>query len=173
MREGPSVPNVETELADLFAADQKDREDRLSEKDPAMFLARDRARMARARQIFELRKTAVITPEGLYHLAMLFQHGHNSDDYLKAWQLAEESEKAGHIFGGELAAAAEDRYLLSVGKKQKWGTQFRKEEKGKTVLLDMLPDAESGVTDEMRTARGVMSRSEMLEFLRQEETKDK
>jgi hypothetical protein len=40
--------------------------------------------------------------------------------------LANEALAKGHPDAGWLSAAAEDRYLLSIGGKQKWGTQFAK-----------------------------------------------
>ena len=172
MEKIPLLNSLEIELVNLYEADQKDREENLVSNDPQAFWAREKMRIARARQIFDNRETSYISPEGLHHLAMLFQHGLESDDYLKAWQLAQESDAAGYEFAGSLVAAAEDRYLLSIGKKQKWGTQFQKKQSGDLVLLDMMSDDESGVTDEMRKAKGIMTLTEMTEYLQSEEKKD-
>ncbi len=167
MEGAPAQKDINAELADLYAADQKDRAEQLYQKDHDLFLARDQARMARARGIYEQRQTAHVSPEGLFNLAMLFQHGEGSDDYLKAWNLAKESEAAGYTASAWLTAAAEDRYLLSLGQKQKWGTQFNVNKEGELALLDMSSDEESGVTDEVRAAKGISTRAEKQEELKE------
>jgi hypothetical protein len=51
-----------------------------------------------------------------------------------------------------LAAASEDRFLMAVGRPQRFGTQFRSEGADGQVRLYK---TESGVTDELRKALGV------------------
>lgn len=158
----PPQKNIDAELAEMFAADQQDRRERLYEKDRDLFRTRDQERMARARKILEEHATNEISPEGLYNLAIFFQHGEGPEDYLKAEELARESEARGHEYASWLVAAAEDRRLLSLGQKQKRGTQMHVKD-GRVELMDMLSDEESGITDEMRAAKLVATRAEMQE----------
>jgi len=160
--------NLNAELAELHSADQKDREAWDSHDETR--LGRDRARMKRAREIYE--KRDLLTPEALFHLAILFQHGEDPEDYVKAMELAKASEEGGYEPGAWLAAAAEDRHLLSIGQKQKWGTQFRSED-GKHEVLDMLTDEESGITDEMRKEKGVLPPEEVIRQLAEMDRKPK
>ena len=110
---------------------------------------------------------AVLSGERLWKLAMLFQHSQDSKDYLAAMEIATLSAEAGSESGVWLSAAAEDRYLLSIGEKQKWGTQFTKES-GEWSLLPVQTDEESGITDEVRATRHVPARDQQIRaFLKQ------
>lgn len=114
-----------TEIQILFEEDQKDREDGLLQRDSELLRARDAARYERANKLFEQYRQ---TPESFsgemkFNLALLFQHGTNSEDYKKAFELAQAAERDDFDGAETLVKAAEDRYLLSLGQPQKWGTQ--------------------------------------------------
>ncbi len=65
-----------------------------------------------------------------HHVALIFQHGNTPADYKKANELARKGREMGDKRSKWLYAANMDRWLLSQGKPQKYGTQFRKNKKG-------------------------------------------
>ncbi|MFZ1626944.1 MAG: hypothetical protein WAT81_04035 [Candidatus Moraniibacteriota bacterium] len=118
-----------TMLRDLFEADQQDRSSGLMEKDRQLFLERERVRYEEAQALYVLyeKDPALFSGEMKFDLALLFQHGTNTEDYERALTLAQAAEQDGFDGADMLAQAAEDRYLLSIGQPQKWGTQMLKE----------------------------------------------
>src|SRR5215475_10363694 len=63
------------------------------------------------------------TAQDFHDAAVIFQHGHNPDDYLLA-HLAIEAIAMGDASSKWIAAATLDRYLQSIGQKQVFGTQY-------------------------------------------------
>lgn len=159
MEEAPGRKSVSAELKELFNADQADREAVRGKWDDAELSQRmaenDAVRLKRAREIYEeyIAGSAHLSSGELVQLAFLFQHSRDSDDYRKAHELGNAAGEEGLW----IAAAAEDRWLLSRGEKQKWGTQFRH-----NVQAPMLSDEESGITDEMREQREIPTRANQL-----------
>lgn len=156
-----SRPNlISDELRQLFDADQADRTKIKGNWDNQELIQRmadnDRVRLQRAREIYELYKLGEVSLKNSekVQLAFLFQHSLEVDDYRKAHELGEDAEDEGTW----IAAAAEDRWLLAKGEKQKWGTQFV----SGTEQAPMLSDEESGITDEMRIEREIPPRAEQL-----------
>lgn len=81
----------------------------------------------RRREVVDLlRQGKVVTPDDLYHAAMVFQHGNCPDHFLLANRMAEKAMQSGHRAARWLYAASWDRYLMNTGKPQKFGTQYRK-----------------------------------------------
>jgi tetratricopeptide (TPR) repeat protein len=74
-----------------------------------------------------LQDGTVKTSEDYYHAAMIFQHGEEPEDYMKAHELALKAVGLDSTNDDAkwLAAAAQDRYLWSTGKPQWYGTQFQ------------------------------------------------
>jgi hypothetical protein len=64
-----------------------------------------------------------------HHVALIFQHGDTADDYKKANELAKKGMEMGDERSKWLYAATLDRWLVSQGKPQKYGTQFKKNER--------------------------------------------
>ena len=56
--------------------------------------------------------------------AIIFQHSHESDDYLLAHTLAMIAVSKGDKDALWIATASLDRYLMAIGKSQIYGTQF-------------------------------------------------
>jgi hypothetical protein len=83
-----------------------------------------------------------------YHAAMVFQHGSEPEHFNMAheWALRAAELDPDHGNAKWLAAAAEDRYLMNLGKPQKYGTQFRTDDDGRWILYEVDPS----VTDEHR-----------------------
>lgn len=71
-----------------------------------------------------LQKGKVNSADDLYHAAMIFQHGTCPEHFKFANLLAEKALERGSDAAKWLYAAALDRYLMSQGKPQKFGTQF-------------------------------------------------
>lgn len=160
MEEIPIRKSVSLELKELFDRDQSERQELRDNCDDAdrvdQLLANDARRLIRAREIYSEYEAGalLLANEERVQLAFLFQHSIEGDDYRKAHELGSSAGEA----GAWIAAAAEDRWLLSKGDKQKWGTQFTRDNQ----QAPMLSDEESGVTDDMRRERGIPSRAEQL-----------
>jgi TonB family protein len=127
------------ELATLYEQDQADRRG----TDWTGVDRRDAERRQRAREILDAGRAR--TGADFYHAAMVFQHGSDSADFRRAHELASRAERMGHAPARWLAAASLDRWLLSTGQPQRYGTQFN-EVDGRTWLSPMdtlaLTDAE-------------------------------
>ena len=163
--EGPPTSNpLSLELKNLFDTDQADRMALHGNWDNQEVTQRmaenDSRRLQRAGEIYEQYKSGSVslTDSEKVQLAFLFQHSHSTDDYWKAHELGEAAGEEGKW----IAAAAEDRWLLSKGEKQKWGTQFLND----TEQASMLTDEESGITDEMRREREIPVRADQLKVHR-------
>jgi hypothetical protein len=115
---------INRELAEIFRADQADRQKPTEESDWAQIAPRDHARAKRVDEILGTGGAKVA--EDYYHAAMVFQHGddvgaieHAHELAMRAVKLDPTSKKARW-----LAAASEDRILVREDKLQKWGTQY-------------------------------------------------
>lgn len=163
MEKIPFSIEIQGELNQLFEADQAERIVGQDNIDFERMRENDKPRLARAKEIYEEVKKGAVTLDGesLWKLGMLFQHSPHTEDYLVAVEIAKKSAEAGSESGAWLSAAAEDRYLLATGKKQKWGTQFKKEN-GVWEQLPMQSDEESGITDEMRAQKHVPARNQQM-----------
>ncbi len=71
-----------------------------------------------------LKNQAVKTAIDYYHAAMIFQHGFTVDDARQARDLARKAMSMGSEEAKWLYAAATDRLLMRMDKKQKFGTQY-------------------------------------------------
>lgn len=163
MKATPPHKTISEELSALFEADQAERIVGYENIDFKKMKENDTHRLVRAKEIYEDVKANALdlTGEELWKLAMLFQHSPHSADYLIAAQIADLSAKKGSKSGAWLSAAAEDRYLLNTGSKQKWGTQFTKES-GEWEQMPMQSDEESGITDQMRIEKNVSPRDQQM-----------
>ena len=134
------------ELARMYAEDQADRRDaekigweKISE--------RDATRLARAKAIY--RADGLKTGGDYYHTAMILQHSHESADYLLAHELCIVAIGKGDERAKWLAAATEDRFLMDIGRPQRFGTQYRPEPTGSDGPI-RLYRVDDGVTDGLR-----------------------
>src|SRR5262245_6991109 len=145
---GKAAAQDNEELARLSHEDQDDR--RAADIDWSVVEPRDRKREAR---VLELYKTNQLqTGADHYHAAMLLQHGRAPEDYLLAHELCVVAVGKGDERAKWLAAASEDRFLMTIGRAQRFGTQFRSEGTDGPMRLYK---TEPGVTDELRKALGV------------------
>jgi hypothetical protein len=134
------------ELYALYAADQADRTGvRYEDVDWAAVSGRDGDRRTRVLEL--MRDGAAHVAADYLHAAMALQHGTGPDDYQLANQWATEAVRLAPSDPRArwLAVATKDRYLMSIGQPQWYGTQYRKRD-GHWTLYDVDPS----ITDEQR-----------------------
>ena len=141
-----TADEVSEELARMFVEDQGDRTPQPAGPiDWEVVGPRDSVRLARVKQM--CRSQRLSTGMDYYHAAMILQHAHEPDDYLLAHELCIMAVGKGVEQARWLAAASEDRYLMNMGRPQRFGTQYRIDgTDGKWSLYDV----GEGVTDGMR-----------------------
>jgi hypothetical protein len=117
----PETDNLRVE--ELHLADQKDREKVYSSaKDVTALKERD---LARRKEVLELMSRGEVnTQNDLYRAAVIFLHGAEPKDFLISHRLATVSAIQGHRAARWLVAASLDRFLMSAGLPQTYGTQF-------------------------------------------------
>lgn len=115
--ERPSNP----EMAAIFKADQDDRKAGIK-IDWSVVGPADAKRRKRTQELLD---TGQLKSAGDYFgAAFVFQHGAQSDDFLKAHLLAMVAVARGRPDALWIASASLDRYLQKIGKPQVLGTQF-------------------------------------------------
>jgi hypothetical protein len=134
------------ELARIFAEDQADRDPKNGQLiNWAAVGPRDKERLARVREIYQ--DNMLTTGQDYYYSAMILQHGEQATDYLLAHELCVVSIGKGDSRARWLAAASEDRFLRSIGRPQRFGTQYSSAGPNTPYRLY---NVEDGVTDSLR-----------------------
>ncbi|WMN12055.1 hypothetical protein QYS49_32245 [Marivirga salinae] len=111
-----------SELIEIYENDQGDRQ-----TDNINWMEVNRRDSLRRERVFELLDSnKVRTSKDYQHAAMVFQHGGDSSAYAMAVKLMEKSIELDSTANKWLLAAATDRYLLSIGEPQIYGTQYQK-----------------------------------------------
>lgn len=111
-----------SELNEIYQNDQADRQ--TSNIDWTVVSKRDSLRRKRVHELLDSNK--VLTSKDYHNAAMVFQHGGDSTAYGMAVKLMKKSITLDSTANKWLLAAATDRYLLSKGKPQIYGTQYQK-----------------------------------------------
>jgi hypothetical protein len=143
-----SRPDDLDELARLYKEDQADRTPAPGKViDWSVVLPRDRARLARVKELYTDGKLQ--TGPDYYRSAMVLQHGETPEDYLLAHELCVVAISRGDGRSKWLAAASEDRFLMNIGRPQRFGTQYNAEGPNAPYRLYK---TDSGVTDQLRRA---------------------
>ncbi len=145
------VPKDNEELARLHDEDQSDRPDGKTVVGP-----RDSARLKRVKEMYL--RNMLHPANDYYHAALILQHGDAADDFLLAHEFCVIAISKGKNDRQArwLAASSEDRFLMNIGRPQRFGTQFRSDGDGPVRLYQVGP----GVTDETRRYMGVHSLAE-------------
>lgn len=119
-------------------------------------LRRDRVRRARMKALFK--SGGMQTANDYYHAALVLQHGDAPEDFLLAHELCVAAMMLGKndIASGSLAAAAEDRFLMNIGRPHRLGTQYRSEGTGPLRLHTV----DDGVTNGLHRLMGVPTLAE-------------
>jgi hypothetical protein len=158
------MPENNEELQRLAQADQDDRNcDGFADQvvDLSLISARDAERLRRVKELYQ--QGEIRTGTDYFNAALILQHSNDSvEDYLLAHEFCLVSVVKGENRALWLAAATEDRFLISLGHPQRFGTQYRVDEDGGWQLYAVDPM----VTDQLRQAMNVPS----LEALRSRET---
>jgi len=143
------------ELTRLMDEDQADRMPPAGKSiDWKTVAARDESRLKRAKEIYS--QNQLRTGNDYFNAALVLQHSNTPEDYLLAHELCVVaiSKRRGIE---SLAAASEDRFLMSIGRPQRFGTQYKSEGPNQPYRLYKI---ESGVTDELRRIMMVPSLAE-------------
>src|SRR5690606_38911922 len=82
---------------------------------------RDLQRLERVLDLY--RQGLVTSPENLYQAATILQHGTDSEHYELAYLLAKHASEQGFEGAESLWKSSYDRWMLSLGKPQVYGTQ--------------------------------------------------
>ena len=161
-RSSEALPSS-AELEKIFREDQADRSPSGQKPiDWSVVGPRDAQRRTRVLEIY--RAGGLTEGKDFFHAAMVLQHGHDPEDFLLCHELCvtavflHGSEKGDWVAGAKwLAAASEDRFLQSIGRKQRFGTQYRAVDPDPTWHLGEIED---GVSDEMRKSWNTPSLAE-------------
>jgi hypothetical protein len=142
------------ELKRLRDEDQGDRVPKVI--DWAVVTPRDRARSRRVKELFAA--DGLRTANDYLRSALILQHGEAPEDFLLAHEFCVAAMVLGRndLESASLAAAAEDRFLMNVGRPQRFGTQFRRDGTGPWRLYAV----GDGVTDALRRLMGGPSLAE-------------
>ena len=136
------------ELARLYKEDQADRKPKSAKLiDWAVVGPRDKKRLERVHEIYLA--NGLSTGADYYHLAMVLQHSQAPGDFMLCHELCVVAIGKGYEQAKWLAAASEDRFLMNIGRPQRFGTQYRTEKPTDPFTLYKM---EEGVTDELRRA---------------------
>jgi hypothetical protein len=151
--QGPAMQSSKDneELANLYHEDQGDRTPSNGKSiDWTVVGPRDKARLARVKELYM--QNHLHTGADYYYAALILQHGDAPEDFLLAHELCIVAISKGNRNGRSLAAASEDRFLMNIGRPQRFGTQYRADP---ITAPFRLYRVDSGVTDELRRALDV------------------
>ena len=134
------------ELAQLYKEDQADRSPKDGKSiDWKVVAPRDKAREARVKELYKTDQLK--TGADYYHVAMVLQHADAPEDSLLAHELCVVAISKGEKRGKWLAAASEDRFLMRIGRPQRFATQYRSDGLNSPMLLYKVDEL---VTDGLR-----------------------
>jgi hypothetical protein len=151
-----AAPRDVNELARIYDEDQEDRMPVGGKAiDWSVVGPRDRKREARVKELYEA--GLLRTGKDFYRAAMVLQHASRPEDYLLAHEFCLAALAKGDQDARWLAAATEDRYLMNIGRPQRFGTQYRSAGPDQPVRLY---EVGPGVTDALRRELGVPSIAE-------------
>lgn len=149
------VPRNSSNMATLYLADQAARQLPI-EIDPQQLDEDDRKRRIESLALIE--SGEIHSPRDFVYAAFIFQHGDCPQHYRFANHLAQIALDAGYDDARWIYAATLDRYRVSLGELQKFGTQYIWID-GEFVLYPVDPTT----TDEERAAYDVPSLSEAMD----------
>lgn len=135
------------ELKQLVLADQKDRISvDISKIGGSKIAKKDLARRKRVREIFS--EDCVKSAEDYLAAALIYQHGDVPDNYYQAYIWSMKAAELGSKNAKAMVALTIDRYLVSIGHKQLFGSQFFSSEA--TGWCYCMEQVESNFPDDMR-----------------------
>ena len=146
-----ALPQTVTDNAELERLHREDQSDRTPADGKAIDWSkvgpRDNARLERTKELYQ--ENQLKTANDYYHAALILQHGRVPEDFLLAHEfcIVAISKGRNDKYTRWLAAASEDRFLMNIGRPQRFGTQYQAYPANSPYKLYKLDD---GVTDELR-----------------------
>lgn len=141
----PTTDSGNAELKAMFNADQAERTTSSSASINWQIVGpRDRARELRVKELYHANQLR--SGRDYYRAALILQHGEHADDYLLAHEFCIVAISLGEPAAKWLAAATEDRFLLTINRAQRFGTQYDSGADGRATLEKM----DDSVTDGLR-----------------------
>jgi hypothetical protein len=151
----PAQPPADNEeLLRIAREDQEDRAPGAGGIDWRVVGPRDQARLKRTRELYAA--GSLRTGADWMRAALVFQHSDRSEDYLLAHEMCLAALAQGETRAAWLAAATLDRFLRSIGRNQRFGTQFEPDPGGRLAVAPV----DDAVTDALRAAVDVPSLAE-------------
>jgi hypothetical protein len=147
------------ELKNLFIEDQNDR--KAKNLTAEQIRLNDEKRSGRLREMID--GGMIQSGRDFYYAAFLLQHGKFPADYLKAHSFAVMSLARNEPDAAWIAAASLDRYLMSIGQPQIYGTQTMAANDGGVT---MEPYDRAVISDQLRAASNVPPLKEQEENVR-------
>jgi hypothetical protein len=147
---------VEIDNAELIEIYEKDQNDRKTDN-INWYEVNKRDSLRRVRVSDILNSNKIKTANDYKNAAMVFQHGNDSTDYGKAVRLMKKAIELDSTINKWLFAATTDRYLLSKGEPQIYGTQYYKEGDKPWILSEI---DTTKITDAERIEYGVETLAE-------------
>lgn len=130
------------QLKQIYEDDILDRNSKIPDE---QLNGNDRKRIELVEKILLSSKN--LDAQDYHHIALIFQHGEILKHFQKAHAMATKAVELGDDSARWLVAASLDRSLLMEGKPQKYGTQFKLNDKNEWELAWPI---DSSVTDEER-----------------------
>lgn len=151
---------VENSLEELYKGDIRDRRNISFDDNKQLkeLAKRDSGRKLQVMKLFSENKLS--TAKDFHHASLIMQHGETADDYKLAHQFAEKAVTLGDETARWLYAATYDRWLLSTGKPQRYGTQIIQRDDGEYAVAG---DLDPNVTDAEREKWHVPPLSQAVE----------
>jgi len=153
-----AAPDDNEELRRLFNEDQADRQPAYEGKtiDLLVMSRRDDEREKRVKELYAADQLR--TGADYYHAGMVLQHALTPDDYLLCHDLCVVAIAKGEPRAKWLAAASLYRFLVSVGRPQRFGTQYGTARPGFPIRMSPVDPT---VTDRLRGEFGVAPLAEL------------
>jgi hypothetical protein len=147
------------DLKKLYEQDQADRRPSGGTSiDWASVVSRDREREAHVQNLFT--RDMLHTGHDYYHAALILMHSNAPESHLLAHELSIVAAIKGVDKARWLIAASEDRFLMNIGRPQRFGTQYRSPGPEEPMRLY---DLDGVVTDRLRSELSVPSLEEARE----------
>lgn len=137
------------ELQELVTADQKDRQHWETQTAGQLLevAQKDEARRKRVGEIFG--EGCFLTAADYAAAAMVYQHGNHPDHYFQTFLWSKQSMELGDAKQSHLMALGIDRYLVSIGKKQLFGSQANRPGDANSACW-CIQQVEKSFTDRLR-----------------------
>jgi hypothetical protein len=158
------------ELATLFQQDQADRQS--PDIDWTVVTRRDAERERRVKAL--IAADALKNGMDYLHAAMILQHAHAPEDHLLAHDLCVIAISKGEHRAKWLAAASLDRFLTTIGRPQRFGTQYQSKWASEpSTLLPVDPSVPDALRRELDVPTLAEAKQQEVEYAKEFEERKK